>query len=162
MNTSVDETTMLKELEFDPDGPSEKTISIFHPIHAYSASGAATESIKEALARFTTGEIVSGRGDAFRHALWSYKLSRMMGPDLAKKFSDAHEVSEVNSGEDRLMDLFNNRVGRLLAADPKNHGRKDEEVVMDALRRGELQTMPIAIAPGTTISPSNVPKSSRF
>lgn len=43
------------------------------------------------------------------------------------------------------MDLYNNHVGRVLALDPANRKRQPEDVVMDALRAGRLQTRPVVI-----------------
>lgn len=65
--------------------------------------------------------------------------------DLAKGFGDAHEISRSNSPGDRLMDLYNNNAGRKLALDPANKGRPADEVILDALRQGQLQTRPFAI-----------------
>lgn len=47
------------------------------------------------------------------------------------------------------MDLYNNNAARRLAADRRNHARDDEEVILDAIRRGEIQTRPFLIRPGT-------------
>lgn len=147
----VDERAMLKDLEFDPNGPSDLKISVAHPIDAYIVNKAATEALRAAIDRFTRDDLVNGPGDAFRHALWNYKLARSIGPELAKKFTDAYEVSEPNASGIRLMDLYSNFVGRRLAADPKNHRSNDEMVVMEALRKGELQTTPISITPGSEV-----------
>ena len=38
------------------------------------------------------------------------------------------------------MDLYNNAVGRKLAADPKNKDKDPETVIMDAFNKGLLQT----------------------
>ena len=43
------------------------------------------------------------------------------------------------------MDLFNNNMGRRLAVDPRNKNRPDEEVVLEALRNGQLQVRPFKI-----------------
>ena len=37
------------------------------------------------------------------------------------------------------MDLFNNNVGRRLALDPANKGRPAEDVILDAMKKGQLQ-----------------------
>jgi Domain of unknown function (DUF6973) len=138
MSAAVDGGQFLRKLDFNPNRPSERGIVFMHPLHAIDANKAAYESIKAALDHFAENEIRNGRGDAFRHALWSYKLSRIMGPELAKKFTDAYEIGHPNPNDERLMDLFNNAVGRHLAADPKNQSQKDETVVLEALKRGEL------------------------
>lgn len=65
--------------------------------------------------------------------------------DLAKGFGDAHEISQPTPAGDRLMDLYNNNAGRKLALDPANKGRPAEEVILDALLQGQLQTRWFAI-----------------
>ncbi len=55
--------------------------------------------------------------DAYRHVLWSWRLTRAYGPEFAERVTDAHEVgSTYEFGEaNRLMDLHNNAVGRAWA-----------------------------------------------
>ncbi len=60
----------------------------------------------------------------------------------AKDFGDAHERSVANPTPERLMDLYNNKVGRDLAADPDNTGRDGREVIREAIRDGKLRTKP--------------------
>ncbi|MFT5434283.1 MAG: hypothetical protein ACI9OJ_004996, partial [Myxococcota bacterium] len=59
-----------------------------------------------------------GRADALRHCLWNAYMAFMLGEGRAKNLADAHELprppTEHNSNVDREMDLFNNRVGRML------------------------------------------------
>ena len=80
--------------------------------------------------------------DAFRHAWWSYQMTQEFGPERAKEFGDAHEISVPNPHPERMKDLHNNAVARELAQDPKNEGRPAEEVIMEALRNGLIQTRP--------------------
>jgi hypothetical protein len=87
-------------------------------------------------------------------------MTKMLGANLAKQFGDAHEISEPGPRDERLMDLFNNNVGRRLAVDPRNKGRNDEQVVLDALNRGELQISPVTIAPGTVVPQARNPANS--
>ncbi len=72
-------------------------------------------------------------------------MTRAMGPDAAKFAADATEISGAGSVGARLMDLYNNNVGRKLALDPRNTGRPAEDVIMDAVRAGLLQTVPFKI-----------------
>lgn len=65
--------------------------------------------------------VTDGRGDAFRHALWNYRMAQALGKEQAKKFADAYEVDGLRNGADRravAMDLFNNNVGRNLKPIP--------------------------------------------
>jgi Domain of unknown function (DUF6973) len=158
-DTPVDETKMLNTLDFDAGGASERQVLLQHPFDTFRVNSAADESIKAAIDRFTRPELENGPGDAFRHALWSYKLTRTLGAERAKAFTDSHEISNPNSRDVRLMDLYNNSVGRRLAADPDNHSKQDEAVILEALKRGELQEKPVLIASGTQLSPNGRAKS---
>ena len=60
-----------------------------------------------------------GAADAARHAYWSCLMTQNLGADFAKGLADAHE--EVNDGQpnpcvSKLMDLYNNQVGRTLGS----------------------------------------------
>ena len=46
------------------------------------------------------------------------------------------------------MDLYNNNAGRQMALDPRNRDRPPEEVILEALRAGRLQTSPFNIGQG--------------
>lgn len=46
------------------------------------------------------------------------------------------------------MDLYNNNAGRQMALDPRNRDRPPEEVILEALRAGRLQTRPYSTAQG--------------
>jgi hypothetical protein len=137
----VNEGLWLAKLEFDPGGPAQALLALRHPLDAASALAAANAARKSADSLFTEAQLLNGVGDAYRHALWSYRMTISIGAQRAKEFGDAHERSEApNPNAERLMDLYNNAVGRQLALDPANQGRPPEEVVMDAITRGWLQT----------------------
>lgn len=56
--------------------------------------------------------------DAYRHVLWSYKLTKKFGEKFAKKFTDAHEQGLTgNTPSEKKMDYNNNNVGRRYAKD---------------------------------------------
>jgi peptidoglycan hydrolase-like protein with peptidoglycan-binding domain len=82
--------------------------------------------------------------DAFRHALWSYKLAKKYDSDYAKMITDSYERSEFNDRKkgSLLMDLHNNAIGRTLAKDERNYTQKDEDVIREAIKRGELRISP--------------------
>jgi len=86
--------------------------------------------------------------DAFRHALWSFRMTRDLGAEAAKRFGDAHEVSRPNRPGELLMDLYNNNTGRRMAFDPRNRDRTPEEVIREALREGRLQISPYNTSQG--------------
>ncbi len=86
--------------------------------------------------------IGGGAADAFRHTYWSYRMTEALGPDAAKRYGDAHEITVRGPDGDRLMDLYNNNLGRRLALDPANKGRPAEDVVLEAIKKGDAQTQP--------------------
>ena len=71
-------------------------------------------------------------------------MTQDKGPGIAKSFGDAHERDPEPEGE-RLMDLYNNAVGRLLAIEPWNNGRDPVEVVKQAIDSGIVMTQPVMI-----------------
>lgn len=107
----------------------------------------ATEAAEKEYGK-TNPALGNGEGDAFRHALWAYKMAKDIGDGAARTFGDSHERNDQPDGE-RLMDLYNNAIGRQLATDPRNKDRSDEEVIREAIKAGRLQTRPFNI-PGPT------------
>jgi hypothetical protein len=91
--------------------------------------------------------------DAFRHAYFSYRLAEEVGGRVAKIWGDAHERSDPNPAGERVMDLYNNHVGRTLQANSKGtkaaaHG--PVFVVLNALTTGALMTRPLPTQNNTT------------
>jgi len=65
-------------------------------------------------------------GDAYRHVLWSFLLTKEFGEEFAEKVTDAHETGKTgNTREERLMDIINNRIGREYA----RKGRDERELL---------------------------------
>lgn len=66
-------------------------------------------------------------------------MARDLGQDWAEQFATAHEAVPGNSGTREAMDLYNNSVGRRIAA--AHPGANDHELarrVNEALQRGDL------------------------
>ncbi len=141
----VDEFDMYRKLDFDPDGPSEVSVALSMPPVGLVGLGITKETLASERRYFPNRTTWDPKADAFRHALWNYNLSRRFGAHHAKRITDAHEISNVNDPGDRIMDLFNNNVGRRLAMDPRNHNRDGATVILDAIKRGELQTEPFRV-----------------
>ncbi len=143
---------MYKKLGFDPKGIDQISALSNDPIPG--AIAGVLVLVADVLAQFKRDNGNFGTGttktldlkqDAFRHAYWSYLVTQLFAADLAKGFGDAHEISTPNRPGDRLMDLYNNNAGRKLSLDPANKGRPADEVILDALLQGQLQTRPFAI-----------------
>ncbi|MET4807438.1 hypothetical protein [Limibacillus sp. MBR-115] len=159
-------------LQFDPNGHGELSTSIRSPIDTMTAKNTAEEAILTTEKLAKSGRISgshNGGADAFRHALWHYKLTKSSGYEASKGFGDAHErdiqggiragianlgrnprFTPLNGAElvtpgERLMDLYNNEVGRQLALDPRNLSKPDEDVILDALSNNKLRDKPFKV-----------------
>ena len=78
-------------------------------------------------------ESLMKRGDALRHILWQAKLQQQYGTPLAALAGYAHELAggiEGQSGDEREMDLINNKIGRQLGSENKD----DSDLVGKALQ----------------------------
>ena len=97
--------------------------------------------------RFPSDKIhIDDTADAYRHALSSYIASIRFGERFAKDAGDINERDNLNDSQGaRLMDVYNNAIGRELAKDHKNRLRKPEDVIDEALEKGLLQTKPFQI-----------------
>jgi hypothetical protein len=130
----------LVKLGFDLSGPSEwRAPNAFEGAISSVLANLATRS------RFPTERRENDAADAFRHALWAFRMARWIGPDAARVLHDSHEISSPNATGGRLMDVFNSRVGARLALDPRNRDRSAAEVIAEALRSGMLQTQPFRL-----------------
>ena len=143
---------MYKDLEFDPDGPSQTQVIITNPFDALRVNRVRHEAISATNLLFLTR--TNNAGDAFRHAYWSFRMTQEIGVTEAKKFGDAHERESEQPLDQQLMDLFNNHQGRVLAIE--NPQGDAGTVVLKALREGHLQERPVAIAPTLSEDSNNL------
>lgn len=134
---------LYRALAFDLNGESQAKALSDNPVAGVSVNNAAVEAKDSTFALFgRRTRAHNNAADAFRHAVWSYRMTVLVGPHLAKKFGDAHEVSSPTPNGARLMDLYNNNVGRRLAIDPANQNRNPDDVILEALQAGKLQVRP--------------------
>jgi hypothetical protein len=107
---------------------------LFHPLDCFGALAVKNhvreweqEKVREGL--WSQASLQSGLGDAARHAYLACLLTGKFGADFAKGILDAHEEDSslmfgfgtANAGNrccDKLMDLYNNRIGIELASQP--------------------------------------------
>ncbi len=83
--------------------------------------------------------INDGHVDATRHALWNARLTRDLGEDWTAAYATGHEKAEGNPAAREAMDLYNNQVGRSIAAsNPRADDATLSRLVRQALDRGEL------------------------
>ncbi len=80
-----------------------------------------------------------GQRDAFRHAYWNALLTSEFGEEWTGQYAIAHEALPGNPATREAMDLYNNEVGRQIAA--HNPGASDErlaELIQQAADDGDL------------------------
>ena len=144
----------LRELDFDESGASNafELIELIGLQRTWLARRSGYETLshvetrfEEEIARATEHRLPARRVDAYRHAYWSFVMTRDFGAEIAKQVGDTHERRRPNPDGDLLMDLYNNRVGRELALDPRNHGRPAEQVIGEALEAGLLRLFPFDV-----------------
>ena len=146
-----------KPIQFiDLDGKEEArfeelTYAILNPINALQARNNAEKAFQAAQ---NSGLPNPGDGlqDAFRHAYWNALNTRDIGVDNAEQIATLHEKGFTNPANDPNspeydpvaieMDLFNNRIGRMIGSQYPN--ATDEQLaalVMQALANGELRVI---------------------
>ena len=92
--------------------PSERAYCFGHPKACYQAqkdSGKATNSADYRYAAYSNS-LYRGAGDAYRHCYWNARMELHISHTSAYEFATRHESE--SSGNDKAMDLFNNKFGR--------------------------------------------------
>lgn len=146
----VDPVSMQHILEFDPErGAGDFLNGLAFGVRPKLIADRAFRSAKRLLPNFLGH---NDDQDAVRHALGSFLLTKRYGAAAAKAILDGHErrpgiftSGRRGSPGEVLQDLYNNRVAREAALDPKNKGKKPEQIVMELYRAGKLQTRPFLI-----------------
>ena len=137
-----------KALGFDPAGPGKWNVGLRSPESAAWAIWYAQLAKRNAAGNYPGMSNWDSARDAFRHAYWNLRMARTLGPETAQRFADSQEIGSTNTAGSRLMDLWNNFVGRRLAADPALANRLPADVVRDAISRRALQTPPFTVRNG--------------
>ena len=136
---------LYRILDYDPDGSSELSEG-FSSLYDGAIGWLGSRAARRATDLEYKGQLKGdNEADAGRHALWHYKMTKAISAEAAKRFGDAHERSGSDTEGSLLMDLYNNEIGRRLALDPKNSNRRDEDVILEAIRNGRLQTRPFIV-----------------
>jgi hypothetical protein len=83
--------------------------------------------------------------DAFRHAYWNALMTQRFGENWTRDFATAHERLPSNLADAEAMDLYNNEVGRnIAAANPDATPAQLADLVEQAVKNGDT----VVIAPG--------------
>jgi hypothetical protein len=133
---------LLGRLNYDPNGPSQLSSILQHPLKAMSADGSSMAAKHEWVGH-------NNSGDAMRHAEWSADMTRNLSEADAKAFADAHERWDTSdSGQpvgELLMDLMNNQTGCILQQAMPNLNPSD--LAKYAMWHDLLQIQPVNISP---------------
>lgn len=74
---------------------------------------------------------LNGKGDAYRHALFSVKTRKVLGKELSEKLLTAHENQSSQHLLEKAMDLYNNQIGREIPVNTSNLEDYVEKLVND-------------------------------
>jgi hypothetical protein len=141
---------MYRSLDFEPAGDVGLDLWLHDRESLDKARALGERTQREVWDKIASGDLPDGwahddAADAYRHALWNYRMAKELGAEKAKHIADSYERKKPNKEPERLMDLYNNKVGRDLASDPKNRDRPDDEVILEALREGRLRIKPFTL-----------------
>lgn len=140
VNASDARTPTYEDLQFDPNGPKERDFFHAHPIDTARAVIAVGRGLMDTGSTFGSGPLdykaalrQNDEVDAHRHAVISHLMAQSIGPERAKELMDSHERSSPNRDGSRLMDLYNNQVGRSAPEDEAPiHFLKPGRAIQDA------------------------------
>jgi RHS repeat-associated protein len=126
-----------------PGAPAIGKVAAVFPVEAFRANNMASDARLAMIKRFGYGASPHNSvADAYRHAYWSFTMTRAFGSDRAELFGNGYEVSNPNPASERFMDLLNNAVGRGLAQDPAFAGMTAEEALEFAVKNKCLREAP--------------------
>jgi len=106
---------------------------------AYTAKQDADTALALAQQNFNSNELHNGRGDAYRHCVWSCLMTQHIGETMAETVGNIHEIHGNKNGqppEEERMDQTNNAVGRQCGLHQDKKSCSDR--CMDALKGGGL------------------------
>ena len=149
VNAPTARTPTYEDLQFDPNGPKERDFFRAHPIDTAKAMIAIGRGLVDTGGTFGSGPLdykaalrQNDDVDAHRHAVISHLMAQSIGPERAKELMDAHERSSPNQEGTRLMDLYNNQVGRSAPEDAPINFLNPGRAIQDAATRGFLRKSP--------------------
>lgn len=148
---SVSETLLGSLLYYPGLNSKERELVEAYPKQALSVFNAKNTAENATANKFNRND-QDDESDAFRHFVWAANLHNEVGPDLAKKFLDAHESNDLDSNPSKAMDLANNRAG-LLAAERLQKLNKLNEDEIERAAMQELKDKSLIV-----IRPKGLPK----
>ncbi len=121
--------------ESDSNGEKKQIVNAIGLLPTWKAKSAADRALAAAVESGLPGQH-NGKGDAFRHCLWSCDMANTIGQNSAKSVGDIHEAWSSGPRREVLMDLFNNEVGRRYSGS----GRTCAAACMSGVGDGSLST----------------------
>jgi hypothetical protein len=95
----------------------------------------AIEAYLDARKKFQNNNLHNGNGDAYRHAYWGALMVLHSDYQWAEKWGNAHENGALNNPESqKRMDLYNNRVGRMIAFEFLSRMKYKPETLTDKFK----------------------------
>ncbi len=88
------ELSYRDDVTFDPEGLGTAATILWHTPEATAVALAAWEA-KKTTEEHYEGNYSSGKANAFLHAYLSYRLTKALGPTIARRFTDANEVKPL-------------------------------------------------------------------
>jgi hypothetical protein len=111
-----------KELGFNPRGPGQWDAAMMHPLDAITADVLRFHAEAETKKHYPNdSNPQNDEADAFRHAYWSYLMTKAFGAERAKQFGDGHEITVPNPSGERYMDLYNKPGGAESGCSGRGH-----------------------------------------
>ncbi len=97
------------------------------------------KAFNEADAQFPSVDRNDDHNDAFRHTYWNALMAARFGGNWAEDYATAHERLPGNPAQREAMDLYNNSVGRQIAAAHPNASQEElAGYVREAVDQGKV------------------------
>jgi hypothetical protein len=142
-NWWLDDQWLDENFSLDTDGiysrltTAEKTLIALYSEQAYKISLNKNIAEQETIKQFGRNGL-NDKSDAFRHCYFQAINTNVVGWEMTKLFSDAHESETPKQLTiEREMDLFNNQIGIDISIRNKRNATSLQ--VMDALLNGKLK-----------------------
>ncbi|MCX4531652.1 DNRLRE domain-containing protein [Streptomyces sp. NBC_01669] len=102
--------------------PSEKRYCLLNPYDCSKARDQAEVAVHYAKEYYADKTLFQGTGDAFRHCYWNATMEIFIDHETAYEVATRHESE--SRGNDKEMDLRNNKIGRAIGRNYKSNNSK--------------------------------------
>lgn len=148
--SDVSVLSIYKKMNFNPSGRGVYQQALRDPIGAHYARTLKNHTVALVEELFPGIDPVDNEADAFRHAYFSFMLADKIGAKRAKAFTDAYEISFLNTMGARCMDLWNNNEGRKMCEESKSdtslpRNELAQQLVLNAIKNNRLVLKPFVL-----------------